>query len=121
MSTFKVTVNVELDSRSLPGYPKIRRLEVDENQQFKYEKTTGAGFTAIPLDQLAEIQALLLESDQQVTVRLDGQTDAGIVLNPGGLLLLLDVDIDAGAGTSNASLENTSGSTANIQGLGGGT
>jgi len=121
MSTIKITVDVEVDSISLPGYPKIRRLEVDESQQFKYEKTSGAGFAAIPLDQLDEIQALLLESDQQVTVRLDGQSDAGIVLNAGGLLILLDTDIDAGAGASNASLENTSGSTATIKGIGVGT
>jgi hypothetical protein len=121
MSSIKVTINIELDAITLPGYPVIRRLEVDENQQFKYEKTSGGGFSALPLDQLGEIQALLLESDQQITLRLDGQSDAGIVLNPGGLIFLMDVDIDAGAGASNASVENASGSTANIKGIGAGT
>ena len=54
------------------------------------------------------------------SVRLDGQSDAGIVLSAGGLLLLLDITADASS-TTNATLDNSSGSTAVVTGLGAGT
>ena len=64
-----------------------------------------------PTTQIATLQALALVADQALTVRLDGQSDAGIVLSAGGLLLLLDITADASS-TTNATLDNSSGSTA---------
>ncbi len=123
MPTLKVTVNVELDARSLPGFPVIRRLEVDEAQQFQYEKvddTDGTTFVAIPTGEIAALQAFILETDQQVTIRLDAQTDQGIVLNAGGLLIIMDATIDSGA-TTNAKINRNGSTTANIKGIGAGT
>jgi len=124
MPTLKHTSILELDGVLLPGFPKVKRLIVDETQQFQYEEANDGDtttFSAVPADQLATIQFLLIEADQQLTFRFDGQTDTGIVLNKGGLLLLMDVTIDAGAGSSNAKVNNNSGSTANLKGLAGGT
>ena len=67
------------------------------------------------------IRDSIITANQQLTFRLDGQSDAGIVLNAGGLIALFNVDIDAGAGSSNASVNNNSGSTATITGIAGGT
>ena len=121
MPNIKVKIDVEVDGKSLDGYPVVRRLTVDELQSFKYEKATGGGYTLVPAAQLGEIQALILTADQPLTLRLDGQTDAGLVMNAGALVILMDVDIDAGAGVNNASLDNGSGNTALVKGLAGGT
>ena len=123
MPQVKITVLVEVDVRVLGGFPLVRRLEVDESQQFAYEKANDGDavtFSAMPTDQLAEIQALILQADQAVTLRLDNQSDAGIVVNAGGLVCLVDVDIDAGA-TTNAKVNNNSGVAANLKGVAGGT
>lgn len=115
-----VTVTVKRNGRDVPGFPYSKRMLVDEVQQFSYEKATGGGYETLPTTQIATIQALILAPDQALTVRLDGQSDAGIALNAGGLLLVLDSTTDAGASTNNT-IDNSSGSTANIVGLGAGT
>ena len=124
MPALRIVVTAELDGVPLKGFPWVRRLAVDEAQSFEYEQTAHGDaitFTAVPADQLATIQALLLRPDKAVTLRLDGQTDAGIVINADGFVLLADVTIDAGAGASNAKLNNNSGATAVIQGTAVGT
>lgn len=117
----EVTVSVKLNGYEIAGFPYRKRLLVDEAQQFSYEKATGGGYETLPTTQIASLAALILSSpDQALTVRLDGQSDAGIVLNAGGLVLVVDGTLDAGAST-NATIDNSSGSTALVQGLGAGT
>ena len=123
MPTLKATVTLELDGVLIPGYPVTKRLEMDESQSFRYEKADdgdGTTFTAVPTAQIGSIQALSIQSDQQVTIRLDGQSDAGIVLNAGGLLLIMDATIDASS-TTNATMNNNGQPTANIKGIAAGT
>lgn len=117
MATLKLTLEVEEDGRVVETI--VRRVECDEIQRFTVEKPV-AGFTALPTGELAEIAALVLRTDQPVTVRLDGQSDAGIVLNAGGLIALIDVDIDVGAAT-NVLVSNTGTETALLRGVAGGT
>lgn len=121
MPNVKIRIEVEVDGQALAGFPVTRRIEVDEAQAFDYEKASGAGYAALPADQLDTIQALILRSDQAITLRLNNQSDAGVLLNAGGLVIVLDATIAAGAGAMNAKLENTSGSTAGINGIAGGT
>ncbi len=120
MPTLKITLSAELDGVQLPGYPKTRRLEVDESQSFSIEQVTGGGYSTLPIQQLGEVQALILEPDQAVTLRLDAQSDAGLEINKGGLIVLFDVTINAGAST-NATIDNASGSTVKLVGIAGGT
>jgi len=120
MPTLRISVQLDLDGQPLPGTPLVRRLELDEAQTFDVEQATGGGFVAIQAAAIASIQALLLRADRQVTVRLDGQTDAGLVLNAGGLVLIFDATIDAGAAT-NVTVDNASGSTAVLRGVAAGT
>lgn len=126
MPSIRVSLTVEVDGQPVPGTPIVRRVTADEVQAFDYEKAgdnDAVTFTAVPADQLAEIQMLLLQSDKLVTLRLDGQSDTGIVINPGGVVFLLNVDIDAGAGASNAKLNSNVAPAilAAIRGLAGGT
>ena len=120
MPTLEIIINVKEDGVVKPGFPRVRRISLDEIQTFRVESATGGGFVTLPITSIDEIQALILQSDQQVTVRLDGQSDAGLVLNAGGLLIILDADIDASAAT-NVLVSNASGATANLEGLGAGT
>ena len=123
MPTLKATVNLEMDGISISGYPKVRRLELDESQQFRYEKvddTDGVTFLAVPTGEIAIIQVLAIEADQQLTFRFDGQTDAGILLNAGGFILIVDATIDASA-TTNVRVNNNVQPTANIIGIAAGT
>ena len=121
MPTVEVEVSIRVSGRPWEDLRTIRRVELDELQSFEYEKADGGGYVAVPTAQLAEIQALIVRAvDQQLTFRLDGQTDAGIVLNAGGLLVILDCDIDAGT-TTNLTVDNSSGSVAIVKGLAGGT
>ena len=115
-----VTVIIKRNGRDVTGFPYQKRTVVDELQQFSYEKATGGGYETLPTTQIAAVQALVLTADQSITLRLDGQSDAGIPLNAGGLLLVLDSNLDAGVST-NATLDNSSGSTAVVTGLGAGT
>ena len=119
-ASYELTISLKRDGENVSGFPVTRRAEVDETVAFEHEEATGGGFVSIPTGELDEINVLLVRVDQQVTIRLDGQTDAGIVLNAGGMLFILDADIDAGAST-NVTLSNGSGSTVNIRGLAGGT
>ncbi len=122
MPVFKVSLTIERDGTVLQGYPKIRTLSVLENQDFSYQKADdgeATTFTTLPITQLEELQFLLFEADQDLTLRLDGQTDAGIAIRAGGVLLLLDADIDAGAST-NATVNNNSSAVAQITGIAGG-
>lgn len=70
-----------------------RRIEVPEVQTFNYNEAADADattFSSLPISVLATLKALFVRTNKAVTIRLDGQTDAGIDLNPGGLLLILD-------------------------------
>lgn len=121
--TLEVTIQATLDGDPIPGFPSRKSITVDESTLFTYEHANDGDtttFTTIPGSKLATVQALLLKSDQAVTVRLDGQSDAGIVLSAGGILIILDATIDAGA-TTNATINNNSGSTANVKGASIGT
>lgn len=121
MPTVKISLSIEVDGQPLAGSPFVRRLAMDEAQAFgPYEKATGGGFVAMPTGELAEIQFFFAHTNRQVTLRLDGQTDAGLVVNAGGLVLLVDVDIDAGALT-NAMVDNSGTAIAALRGFVGGT
>ena len=119
-ASLEVTISVKKDGVAVDGFPMTRRIEVDESVSFEHEEADGGGYVTLPTGELDEINALLVRVDQQVTIRLDAQTDAGIVLNAGGMLFILDADIDAGS-TTNATISNASGSTVNIRGLAAGT
>lgn len=116
-------LTVRKNGQAVPEFnPLIRRVSCDESQPFTYEaaSTMVETFVTLPATQLDTIQVLLVTADKAVTLRLDGQTDAGIPLNAGGVVLILNTGIDAGAST-NATLDNQSGDTALVKGLAAGT
>lgn len=122
-TALKVTVTVEKDGKPLDGFPVVRRYSADEVQGFEYEEPNDGDavtFSAIPTAQLATIKALVLRTDRQITLRVDGQTDAGLVLDADALLVVIGATIDAAAAT-NLMVNNNSGGTAVLEGMAGGT
>lgn len=125
MPSIRVTVKVEQDGLPFPGLEQlVFRLQPDEIQHFlPYEKAADAlatTFTSLPVEQVGSISFLLLTPDRQQTFRLDGQTNAGIVLGANGLLLIINGVIDDGAST-NVTVNNSAGAVATIRGLAAGT
>jgi len=125
MPSIKLSVNLEIDGVTVTGFPLIRRLSVDEIQHFDYEEGADndtTTFSALPTAQIAAIQALLLRPlEQPITLRLDAQSDAGIIINAGGLIIIMDATIDAGA-TTNATVNNPDASAlSRLKGFAGGT
>lgn len=119
MPSLKVTVLIEQDGQE--RLRLMRRLSVTDAVAFQYTKANGGGYVTLPIGELAAVSVLAVEAPEQaVTLRLDGQSDAGISLNAGGFLLVVDGNLDAGAST-NATLDNSSGSDAPVRGLAGGT
>lgn len=115
----KLTVLAEVDGVPLDGFPVVRRMTVEQFQQFAYTQADGTAAVAVPADKIANVKAILLRPDKAVKVHLD--SDGGIELSANGILLVLDGTINAGAGAANAKVDNASGETAIIEGFGGGT
>lgn len=123
MTSYELSINLKRDGVPVSGYPIVRRIEATEAQEFSYAKANDGDlttFSAIPANEIATVKFLIVRTDKSVTVRLDGQTDAGITLDAGGLLAIIDATIDAGAGASNAKVNNNSGAVALIEGIAGG-
>lgn len=124
MDSYEITLHVRKNGVIVEGFPVTRRIETDESQGFGYEKANDGDsttFSALPADQLATIQLLIVKTDKAITLRLDNQSSAGIELNAGGLLAIIDCTIDAGAGANNAKVNNNSGATALVDGVAAGT
>ncbi len=115
MATVDVTVTLRVDGQTPPGFPLTRKITTTEAVSFDYQKASGGGYATLPVSDIASLAALIVRSDQAVTLRLDAQSDAGIELNADGMLIILDAVINAGAST-NATISNASGSTATVKG-----
>ena len=116
MPSIKILIDCEIDGVRANGFPLARRIEVTEIQQFDVTRSTGGGYVATPTSDLASISAFILHPDQAVTLRLNAQSDAGIDINAGGIIAIIDAAIDSGAAT-NATVSNASGSDARIEGI----
>src|SRR5260221_3083033 len=111
MANVQITVELTLDGHPLPGSPFTQILDVLDYQVLNVRKSIDAVgvFAPIPtVDALTPISALLLwNPDAELIYRFAGQTDAGLTVPAGGLVLLSNVDIEAGA-TLNVGADNSS-------------
>lgn len=118
-AVFRATVVIERNGVEVRRL--VRRFSVDENQAFDYDRESSGGYVSLPVSELTTLQFLLLENlNQVVTVRLNGQSDAGVSLPAGGVLLLVGASLTAGAST-NVTVDNSSGSPTILRGMAGGT
>lgn len=103
MAQVKVTVLVEVDGVALPGFPFVSRLPYEQvvgwNPYDQAENALGV-FESMPLLTLDVLQALVLRTSGRILVRFNGQSDAGLELEPGGLLIALGAAVEAGSTTN---------------------
>ena len=97
MPELKVTVLVEQDGSPVSGFPLVRRVVCDQvaawNPYFQGASAPST-FTAVPASTVAVLQALILRPDGTVLVRFANQTDAGLQIDPDGLLIVLGCSVD---------------------------
>lgn len=113
MPRIRAVVSFKLDGREVRRFPITRSLDAAVVEDLDIQKNINALSAlsppyAVPLSpppeladfedlledkRLGDVTALLLQPDSTMTVRLAGQSDAGIVLGPGALMLLFNVKI----------------------------
>lgn len=111
----KITVNLDVDDIPVTSFPLVRRFTVTESQAFSVQRATGAAFTALPTGELSTIQALVLQADQTTAIRLNGVAGE-VTVNPNGIVIVFD-----GSLSTAPTLQNNSGSTAQVVGIAGGS
>lgn len=128
MPTYELSITLRAGGAVVPGFPILRRVEVDEAQSAAVELASAGGsttWTALPTLSLDTLNFLLVTTDRPITLRVNNTIDAPeravIPLNAGGMLVLIDTTIAAGAGAPNARANNVSGSTALVTTYAGGT
>ena len=115
MPNLQFTLDVKEDGQTLPGFPLTKTVVTTESLgRSVVNRTSGAGFFELPLGGLDTVTVLFVQADQDTVLRFNDQSDAGLPLTANGYLLLVDGAIPSGA-TSKASLENTSGSAAEVK------
>lgn len=116
MSVIEVTVQVRKDGAVFPGFPVTRRVEAEAFEGFDYakEEDLAGVYENLPVTQALPASVVVVKVDREVTVRLAGQTDAGVVLPAGGMLIILGSNIED---APVAALNNVSGGTAKVVGL----
>ena len=115
MPTLQWTLDVKEDGQTLPGFPLTKTVVTTESLgRNVVNRTSGAGFFELPLGDLDTVTILFVQADQDLVIRFNDQSDAGLPITANGFIALVDVAIPSGA-TSKASIENTSGSTAEVK------
>lgn len=96
----KVTVLVEVDGHVVSGFPLVQRVAADQIlpwspfvQAPDDPEAEPPVYTPLPTPTLAGLKALVLRPDGPITVRFAAQTDAGLPLEAGSLLILLGCDV----------------------------
>lgn len=120
--TLTCTISIEKNGQSLPGFPVVRRVSVDEMSTFSTEQASSDGVFATPISNLDSVTFFYYTANQITKLLFDANSDtaAPLELAANGLVLLINPVIDSGAST-NITIENDSGSTALRTGVAGGT
>lgn len=96
MPTLELTILAKSDGVDVPGFPWIYRTSVASlSIEDGHLGPSGVVFAPLGTAPIASVIALRT-LNQPVTVRLNGQTDAGIPLNAGGFVVIVGAAIDAG-------------------------
>ena len=118
MPNLLVEVNVTLDDVPVRGFPLTRRVTLDEVQAaLPYEKVTGGGFVDLPtIAELATKQFILFQGDKALSLRFGSGAAGDLVLGANAIVLVVDMNH-----TADLEVDNSSGTTAKIKVIVGGT
>lgn len=121
MAILRLRVSAEMNDQFFPDLPVVLRREYDEVLAFEFDQVSAAAtYVDAPLDALGTIQALILQPDEDITVRLAGQTNGGMPVLKGGIFTLADTDLDNSGGAA-VKILNESGNVVTIRGVACGT
>jgi hypothetical protein len=115
--SLEMTFSLKLDGQAYPGFPLVRRLQVDEIAPLGFEQDALAGYTALS-GVFGSLSVVVLTTDQALLARCNNQSNGSIPINAGGLVVLFDVAIDT---STLLSVLNAGSVNANLNGLLGGT
>lgn len=120
-TAIELHVALDVDGVPVPGYPLRRTLALGSLHPFapiprEAELTV---FRPGPAEQLHKLTLLAVQPDQDVTVRLAAQSDHGIPVKAGGLLLLFAAGLCQDP-RLNVTIRNDSDAVAYINGATGG-
>ena len=117
---YEFEVRIKRNGQPFAGFDPFRcRLSVAEEQPIGHQVADSAGFVSL-LNHLDSARFFFATADQALTHRFDGQSDAGLVMDAQGLILLIGCTIDSAAATL-ATASNASGSAAKVTGAAGGS
>lgn len=121
MPTIEATIILKQDGVDVPGFPITMRAAVVMLENYVDGALPNDVFFH-PFGGLTTIQniSFVRALDQPVTVRLNGQTDAGADLTAGGLIFVFGGVLDASIPT-NLTVKNTGSDPGAVQVLVGGT
>lgn len=114
MPLLEVTLDVKVDGKSVIGQPLIYSATVTQATSTQLTKTGADGASYFQWSQLATDNDIFLMADQAVNFKFNNA--GAIPLNAGGVILVLGCNITGGAST-NVTINNNSGQTANVKTL----
>jgi hypothetical protein len=121
MAVYTVTLTIQEDGVTIPGFPVVKTLTTAESAGRQVlVRASGGGYVNLPVAELGDVNLLMVDTTQALSIRFNDQTDAGLPMNASGLLLLVNSAIPSGA-TAKVSADNASGSAATIVQVAGGT
>lgn len=121
MATLRLRVSAEMNDQFFPDLPVVLRREYDEVFAFAFDQASAAAtYVNAPLAALTTIQALVIQPDQDITIRLNAQSDAGIPVTKGSIFTLADTDLDNSSNTA-VKILNESGNVVTVRGVACGT
>lgn len=121
MPQLQITLTIKEDGQTLNGFPLVKTITVTESKGRQFiERADGGGFVELPLTDLNGLEFFFVQADQAYTMRFNDQSDAGIPMAINSLMLIMGGAIPSGA-TNKAALDNSSGSTANVTVIAGGS
>lgn len=94
MPTIELHTEARVSDPLVPDLPLVRRIEVDETDAIVRQFPSSGSYQNLAAAHLATVKGYVLAFDAAVTVRIAGQTDAGLSVNAGGQIAAIDTAID---------------------------
>jgi len=113
MPLLELTLTMTEDGNPVAGFPVIVRLSPTEIVKARITKSGTDGSSYFGISSLATENIVVLFSDTNINVALNGQTNGQFTLQSGGFLLLVNGQLSAGS-ASNVQVNNNTGQTANL-------
>jgi hypothetical protein len=121
MPIVNLVLQAEINGHPFPSSPFLQTMDVDQIQVISVMMpvTLVDVYATIPtVDTFTSLAMLLLQNpDAQVIYRFQGQTDAGLVVPAGGMVLISGAMIDSGAGSNVLCNNSSSNGPATIVGF----